>query len=45
MDHGPPGPSVHGILHARTQSGLPFPFPVIKYEVSEGSEVKSFSRV
>ena len=26
-------------------SGLPFPSPAIKYEVSEGSEVKSFSRV
>ena len=26
-------------------SGLPFPSPVIKYEVSEMSEVKSLSRV
>ena len=27
------------------RSGLPFPSPVIKYEVSEGSEVKSLSCV
>ena len=26
-------------------SGLPFPSPAIEYEVSEGSEVKSLSRV
>ena len=37
-----PGSSVHGILQARIWSGLPFPSPVIKYEVSE---VKSLSRV
>ena len=42
MDYSPPSSSVHGILQARIWSGLPFPSPVIKYEVSE---VKSLSHV
>ena len=33
MDHGPVGSSVHAILQARILSELPFPSPVIKYEV------------
>ena len=45
MDHGPPGFSVHGTPQAKHRNGLPFPSPAIKYEVREGSEVKSLSRV
>ena len=45
MDHGPPGPLSIGFSRQEYWSGLPFPSPVIKYEVSEESEVKSLSRV
>ena len=34
-----------GFSGQEQRSGLPFPSPVIKYEVSEGSEVKSLSCV
>ena len=34
-----------GFSRQKHWSGLPFPSPAIKYEVSEGSKVKSFSRV
>ena len=34
-----------GFFRQEHWSGLPFPSPAIKYEVSEGSEVKSLSRV
>ena len=42
MDHHWPGSSVHGISRQEYWSGLPFPSPVKKYEVSE---VKLLSRV
>ena len=45
MDHGPPGPLSMGFSRQEYWSGLPFPSPVIKYEVSEESEVKLLSRV
>jgi len=42
MDHGQPGPLSMGFSRKEYWSGLPFPSPVIKYEVSE---VKSLSHV
>ena len=38
-------PLCMGFPRQEYRSGLPFPSPEIKYEVSEGSEVKSFSGV
>ena len=38
------GPLSMGFSRQEYWSGLPFPSPVIKYEVSKVSEVKSFSR-
>ena len=45
MDHGPPGPLSMGFSRPEYWSGLPFPSAVIKYEVSEESEVKLLSHV
>ena len=47
MDHGLPGSSVHRILQARTLEWVAISFSrdKVKFEVSEGSEVKSLSRV
>ena len=42
MDHGPPAPLSMGFSRQEYWSGLPFPSPVIKYEVSE---VKSLIHV
>ena len=39
------GPLSIGFFRKESRSGLPFPSAAIKYKVSEGSEVKSFSGV